>query len=77
MLNGKRVPLYEATQKQRQIENAIRKQKRTVEILEKSGMDTTVEKTRLRQLNKKYNDFCSETGLSKQYGRIKVTKTNN
>lgn len=76
-LNGQKVPLYEATQKQRQIENAIRKQKRTVDVLEKSSMDTTIEKIRLRLLNKRYTDFCNETGLSKQYGRIKVAKGNS
>ena len=38
-LNGKEVPLYKATQKQRQIENAIRKEKRTVDILEESEID--------------------------------------
>lgn len=76
-LNGKKVPLYEATQRQRQIENAIRKQKRAVETLDKAGMDSTIERTRLRELNRKYTAFCSETGLSKQYGRIQVAKNNS
>lgn len=73
-LNGKEVPYYEATQKQRQLENAIRKQKRTVETLEKANQDVIVQKTQLAQLQKKYNEFCKETGLERDYGRIQVAK---
>ncbi len=75
-LNGKEVPYYEATQKQRQLENAIRKQKRTVETLEKANQDVTVQKTQLVQLQKKYNEFCKETGLEKDYARLQVAKIN-
>lgn len=73
-LNGKEVPYYEATQKQRQIENAIRKQKRAVQTLEKSNKDASIEKSQLTKLQRKYQDFCKETGLEKDYSRIKVTK---
>ena len=72
-LDGKEVPYYEATQKQRQLENAIRKQKRTVQILEKSGRDATVPSMRLAQLNKELTSFCKETGLEKDYSRIKIS----
>ena len=72
--NGKKIPYYEATQKQRQLENAIRKQKRTVQILEKANMDNKVEKGQLAQLQKKYKDFCKETGLEKEYQRLQVAK---
>lgn len=75
-LNGKKVPYYEATQKQRQLENAIRKQKRTVQTLEKANQDTIIEKTQLTQLQKKYNVFCKETGLEKDYSRLQVAKLN-
>lgn len=71
-LNGKEVPYYEATQKQRQLENAIRKQKRTVQTLEKANIDSTISKSKLSNLQKQYKDFCNETGLEKDYGRIKV-----
>ena len=71
-LDGKEVPYYEATQKQRQLENAIRKQKRTVQILEKSGQDATVSSMRLAQLNKELTSFCKETGLEKDYSRMKI-----
>ncbi len=73
-LNGKKIPYYEATQKQRQIENAIRKQKRTVQTLEKANLDNKLEKGQLAQLQKKYKDFCKETGLEKDYQRLQVTK---
>lgn len=72
--NGKEMPYYEGTQKQRQLENAIRKQKRAVQTLEKANVDSTVSKRKLAKLQKQYNDFCKETGLEKDYGRIKVTK---
>jgi len=75
--NGKKNPYYEATQKQRQLENSIRKQKRTVQILEKSNLDNKLEKHKLAQLQKKYNDFCKETGLEKDYQRLQVAKNNS
>lgn len=55
-LNGKKVPYYEATQKQRQLENAIRKQKRVVQTLEKAKQSSILQKSKLTQLQKKYND---------------------
>lgn len=73
-LNGKEIPYYEATQKQRQLENAIRKQKRTVQTLERANFDTKIEKSQLAQLQKKYKDFCEETGLEKDYARLQVAK---
>ncbi|MCI8470394.1 MAG: hypothetical protein HFJ35_02720 [Clostridia bacterium] len=74
--NGKKIPYYEATQKQRQLENAIRKQKRTVQTLEKANLDNKIEKSQLAQLQKKYKVFCKETGLEKDYSRLQVASTN-
>lgn len=71
---GKEIPYYEATQKQRQYENAIRKQKRKVQILERANKDTVIEKSQLSQLQKKYKDFCKETGLEKDFARVRVAK---
>lgn len=71
-LNGKKVPYYEATQKQRQLENAIRKQKKTIQILENAGVDSKVQKSRLVQLQKNYENFNKETGLDKDYSRLQV-----
>ena len=73
-LNGKEVPYYEATQKQRQIENTIRKQKRAIQTLEKANKDVRIEKSQLAQLQKKYKEFCKDTGLEKDYSRIEITK---
>ncbi len=75
--NGKKIPYYEATQKQRQLENAIRKQKRTVQTLEKANLDNKIEKSQLAQLQKKYKVFCKETGLEKDYSRLQVAKASN
>jgi len=69
---GKEIPLYEATQKQRAYENTIRKQKRAVQTLEKANQDTKKAKGQLAQYQKKYNDFCKETGLQKKCNRLKV-----
>ena len=51
--HGKKIPYYEATQKQRQLENAIRKKKRTVQTLEKANLDNKKAKGQLAQLQKK------------------------
>lgn len=77
MLNNKEIPYYEATQKQRQLENNIRKAKRTVQILEKAGINNEIEKIKLTQVQKEYRDFCKETGLQKEYNRIRISKNNS
>lgn len=74
---GKELPYYEATQKQRQLENAIRKQERTVQTLKKANLDNKLEKAQLAQLQKKYKDFCKETGLEKDYQRLQVATNNS
>lgn len=71
-LNGKKVEYYEATQRQRQLENAIRKQKRAVQTLEKAGQDARIAKAKLATTQRKLSDFCKETGLSKDYSRVKI-----
>lgn len=71
-LNGKKVEYYEATQRQRQLENAIRKQKRAVQTLEKAGQDAKIAKAKLATTQRKLNDFCKETGLSRDYSRVKI-----
>lgn len=72
--NGKEMSYYEGTQKQRQLENAIRKQKRAVQTLEKANLDSKLMKRNLAKLNKQYKDFCKETGLEVDYGRLHITK---
>lgn len=76
---GKELSYYEATQKQRALENAIRKQKRAVETLDKANKETIIQETKLSQLQKKYKEFCKETELEPDYSRTKVAvvKTEN
>ena len=64
-LNGKEIPYYEATQRQRKIENNIRKITRSIKTLEKAKLDARAEKMQLRQLNKELTKLCNETGLNK------------
>lgn len=73
-LNGKEIPYYDATQKQRQYENAIRKTKRAIQTLEKTDKDTSIQKRSLSKLQRQLTEFCEETGLDKDYGRMRVTK---
>lgn len=72
-LNGNKVPLYEARQKQRQYENNIRKLKKSIEILENKNQDTTTERTKLLKQSNLLNEFCEQTGLNKDYFRIKIS----
>ncbi len=77
---------YELQQKQRSYERAIRKTKRELLVKQqqidgiaetdvKSILQADYDKLayRLREQNKKYNDFCNENGLQKQYDRIKTS----
>ncbi len=40
---------------------------------EKTKLDNTIQKLDLAKLNKKYVDFCKETGLQKEYTRTKIS----
>lgn len=65
---------YEATQKQRQIESAIRTQKRLKTAYKAAGQDeqATAANIRLRRLNQEYRDFSKAAGLPEQRERMKV-----
>lgn len=71
-LNGKQVPYYKATQIQRSYENNIRKIKRSIQTLDKVGIDSSKQRSKLRQLQMKQTAFCKETGLKKDYSRMKI-----
>ena len=71
-LNGKQVPYYEATQIQRSYENNIRKIKRSIQTLDKVGIDSSKQRSKLRQWQMKQTAFCKETGLKKDYSRMKI-----
>lgn len=73
-LNGKQVPYYKATQRQRQFESDIRNTKRSIQTLDKAGIDSSNQRSKLRQLQMKQTAFCKETGLEKDYSRMKIVK---
>lgn len=73
-LDGKDIPYYDATQKQRAIENNIRKIKRSVQTLEKANKDASTQKRSLSRLQRQLTEFCKETGLDKDYGRLRIAK---
>ena len=76
--NGKHYTLYEATQKQRGIERAIRTQKRRVIAAESAASvtgdnsDLQAEKGKLTRLNQEYNRFSRAAGLTPQYDRTDI-----
>lgn len=72
--NNKEISYYEATQKQRQLENIIRKRKRTVQTLKKARKDSTEARSKLAIAQKNLNTFCKETKLEKDYSRTKVAR---
>lgn len=71
---GKKYTAYEATQKQREIERTIRKQKRLRNAFKENGQTTEAQAANaiLRRLNKKYRQFSAAAGLPEQNERIKV-----
>lgn len=72
--NGKRYTYYEATQKQRAMERAIRKTKREILAADKSGdKDRFTEKSiRLRRQREEYDKFSKSAGLLTQNERNQV-----
>lgn len=74
VLNGTKIPLYEATQVQRSIERDIRETKRVIATLEKGKQDYKEYKTKLNGLYKDYTNFTKETGIDKQNDRLFVIK---
>lgn len=71
---GKKYTAYEATQKQREIERTIRKQKRLRNAFKANGQTTEAQAANamLRRLNKKYRQFSAAAGLPDQNERTKV-----
>lgn len=69
--DGKRYDRYQATQKQREIERAIRKQKRRMAAAT-NDEDKTAAQARLRILNRKYKEFSEAADLRLQRDRTKV-----
>lgn len=72
--DGKEYDEYQATQEQRRIERAVRKEKRRLAAFESNGQDKAAQnaKIKIRQLNKKYREFSEAAGLPMQRERMKV-----
>ena len=71
---GNKYTMYEATQKQRQIERTIRKWKREQAAYKAAGLteDEQAVSIRIRRLNSKYKAFSKAAGLPEQKERMKV-----
>lgn len=71
---GKEYTFYEATQKQRQIETALRKVKREAIGAKASGDNEryTDKAARYKRLTDEYHDFCKAAGLREQLERSNV-----
>lgn len=71
---GREYTAYEATQKQRQIETAMRKCKRDILGYKAAGLETDAEDAsiKLRRLSQEYKSFSKAAGLRKQPERARV-----
>lgn len=65
---------YHASQKQREIERAIRKYKRRKIAAEAAGLEEEAQSAniRIRRLNQLYREFSEAAGLPMQRERMKV-----
>ena len=63
--------MYEATQKQRGYERAIRQTKREAALLQKAGLDDTQARLKLGNQQRRLKAFCDKKGLTRQPGREK------
>lgn len=71
---GRHYTMYEATQKQRQVERAIRRQKNRILVSEATGDEEKLLTARIRlaRLNQEYTRFSKATGLRTQRERALV-----
>lgn len=74
-VDGKHYTMYEATQRQRSLERAIRKQKRRILIDEAAGDKEKLQQDQIRYqvLNQEYKRFSKAAGLRTQYERMEMT----
>lgn len=71
---GRTYTIYEATQKQRQIERTMRKLKREKVAFEAAGLEEDAQATniQMRRLSQKYKEFSKAAGLPEQRERMNV-----
>lgn len=76
--NGKHYTAYEATQRQRNLEANIRKQRRKILIDEATGDDKKLQtdQIKLQLLNQEYSRFSNAAGLRKQHDRMETVGYN-
>ncbi len=72
--NGEKMTEYEATQKQRYIEQRIRKWKREYAAMEAAGLQTDEAAAKISQWQGIQRDFINQTGLRRQYDREQIGK---
>ena len=68
--NGKKMTIYEAQSKMRQIERTVRNWKRQSNALKAAGLDNSFEKQKVKEWANRYKDFTNKTGLRKQNERL-------
>jgi hypothetical protein len=70
--NGQEMSVYEATQKQRYLERAVREWKRQADAFEAAGLENSLEVGKVRQYQAKLRDLVRQTDLPRQYPREQV-----
>lgn len=75
--NGRQIPMYEATQRQRATERNIRKWKREADALGAAGLDNSAELNRVKLWQAKARDFVKQTGLPRQGAREQVLQVSD
>ena len=73
--NGKHYTIYEATQHQRRLETAIRKQKRRILVAEATGDKEGLQQSQIKYqvLNQEYKRFSKAAGLRLQHERMEMS----
>lgn len=70
--NGHKLTEYEATQRQRQIERALRRWKREFKAMEAANLPTEEAASKITSWQRIQRDFIQQTGLKRQYDRESV-----
>jgi len=67
--DGKEMSLYDASQRQREIERHIRRWKREADAMDAAGLDPSYARGKVREWQATQRDFIKQTGLSRDYFR--------
>ncbi len=74
--NGEKMTLYEAQQKQREIERNLRRWKRENLAMKAAKLDTTQSAKKIAEWQERQRDFLNQTGLKRQTGREQIAGWN-